>query len=169
MHLICTMVEQEYTLEEISYLQKEDCRIMEAVLSKWFSNPKVLNFISPNQRYPFNFKKWLATSYLPYIEEIKTIILKRNNLIIGHVSIRVKNKVGHVFHHFVDTRFRRRGFGKILLEEIESFSLLINAKFLKVKINEKNKVAKGFYYKCNFAVESDSSSNFIKMIKRVNI
>ena len=169
MHLICTMVEQEYTLEEISYLQKEDCRIMEAVLSKWFSSPKVLNFISPNQRYPFNFKKWLATSYLPYIEEIKTIILKRNNLIIGHVSIRVKNKVGYVFHHFVDTKFRRKGFGKILLEEIEFLSLINNARFLKVKINEKNKLAKDFYHQCNFVVNSESSSNFIKMIKRVKI
>ena len=161
------MIEQEYTLEEISYLQKEDCRIMEAVLSKWFSNPKVFNFISPNQRYPFNFKKWLATSYLPYIKKIKTIILKRNNLIIGHVSIRVENKVGYVFHHFVDTKFRRKGFGKILLEEIVSSSLLNNARLLKVKINEKNKVAKRFYYRCNFIVISKPTSNFIKMIKKI--
>ena len=33
------MSEQEYTLEEISYSRKEDCRIMEAVLKNWFQKP----------------------------------------------------------------------------------------------------------------------------------
>ena len=46
--LISTMIGQEYTLEEISYSRKEDCRVMEAVLSGWFKNPKVLNFVDPN-------------------------------------------------------------------------------------------------------------------------
>ena len=39
------MSEQEYTLEEISYSRKEDCRIMEAVLKNWFQSPKALNFV----------------------------------------------------------------------------------------------------------------------------
>ena len=31
---------QEYTLEKISYSRKEDCRIMESVLNKWFKDPQ---------------------------------------------------------------------------------------------------------------------------------
>ena len=48
---------QEYTLEKISYSRKEDCRIMDSVLRKWFKDPKVLNLVSPNLTYPFNFKE----------------------------------------------------------------------------------------------------------------
>ena len=58
------MAEEEYTLEEISYSRKEDCRIMEAVLKNWFQNPKTLNFVSPNLSFPFKFKKWQKKSNL---------------------------------------------------------------------------------------------------------
>ena len=84
------MNEQEYTLEEISYSKKEDCRIMEAVLNSWFQNPKTLNLISPNLTYPFKFKQWVSKYYYDNGKEIITKILKQHNWIIGHVSIRIE-------------------------------------------------------------------------------
>ncbi len=53
------MVLYEYTLEEISYSQKEDCKIMKPVLTQWFKDPKALNFVSTSFSYPFIFRKWI--------------------------------------------------------------------------------------------------------------
>ena len=83
------MSEQEYTLEEISYSRKEDCRIMEAVLKNWFQSPKALNFVSPNLSFPFKFKKWVSVNYADMVDKITTIVLKQDDWIIGHISMRV--------------------------------------------------------------------------------
>ena len=45
------------TIEKISYQNKKDARILEAVLTNWFKDPKELNLTSPNMSYPFKFKK----------------------------------------------------------------------------------------------------------------
>ena len=47
------------TIENISYQNKKDARILEAVLTNWFKDPKELNLTIPNMSYPFNFKKWV--------------------------------------------------------------------------------------------------------------
>ena len=39
------MDNREYTLEKISYSRKEDCRIMESALARWFKDPKILNLV----------------------------------------------------------------------------------------------------------------------------
>ena len=75
------MIKQEYTLEEISYSRKEDRRIMESVLKRWFIDPKMLNFFSPGFNYPFRFKKWVSLYYKDEIINISSIILKHNNWI----------------------------------------------------------------------------------------
>ena len=67
------MVKQEYTLEEISYSRKEDRKIMESVLNRWFIDPKTLNFVSPEFNYPFKFKKWLNLYYLKDFQQVESI------------------------------------------------------------------------------------------------
>ena len=100
------MIKQEYTLEEISYSLKEDSRIMESVLSSWFNNPKILNFISPSLSYPFQFKKWIAVAYASHMDQTTTTVLKYRNWIIGHLSMRSEGNNAHIFHLFIDSLIR---------------------------------------------------------------
>ena len=50
------------SIEKVSYENSKDCRILVAVLTNWFKNPKELNLIEPRLKYPFNFKKWKMES-----------------------------------------------------------------------------------------------------------
>ena len=73
---------QEYTLEKISYSRKEDCRIMESALGRWFKDPKTLNLVSPNLTYPFNFKDWVSKHYSKsQYTTISIVILKKRWLL----------------------------------------------------------------------------------------
>ena len=161
------MLKQEYTLEEISYSRKEDRKIMESVLNRWFINPKTLNFVSPDFNYPFKFNKWLNLCYLKQISTITTIILKHNNWIIGHISIHVEGKNGRIFHLFIDPSHRRKGLGKKLVQEIENYGNKLDVRLFQTKIQKKNTV--GYLFKKNLGyVESEKpSSNSIKMLKQI--
>jgi len=161
------MLKQEYTLEEISYSRKEDRKIMESVLNRWFINPKTLNFVSPDFNYPFKFNKWLNLYYLKQISTITTIILKHNDWIIGHVSIHVEGKNGRIFHLFIDPSHRRKGLGKKLVKEIENYGNKLDVRLFQTKIQKKNTVGYLFKKKLGYAKSEKSSSNSIKMLKQI--
>ena len=103
------MTGTEYTLEEISYSRKEHRRIMESVLTSWLVDPKALNFFSPESKYPFKFKKWVRLHYSKDILNITTIVLKHNEWIIGHVSLKTKKGRSELLHLFVDLKYRKKG------------------------------------------------------------
>jgi len=161
------MLKQEYTLEEISYSRKEDRKIMESVLNRWFINPKTLNFVSPDFNYPFKFNKWLNLYYLKQISTITTIILKHNDWIIGHISIHIEGKNGRIFHLFIDPSHRRKGLGKKLVKEIENYGNKLDVRLFQTKIQKKNTVGYLFKKKLGYAKSEKSSSNSIKMLKQI--
>ena len=161
------MLKQEYTLEEISYSRKEDRKIMESVLNRWFINPKTLNFVSPDFNYPFKFNKWLNLYYLKQISTITTIILKHNDWIIGHISIHIEGKNGRIFHLFIDPLHRRKGLGKKLVKEIENYGNKLDVRLFQTKIQKKNTVGYLFKKKLGYAKSEKSSSNSIKMLKQI--
>ena len=86
------------SISEITYNKKEDIRILSACLSNWFTDPKILHFASPNMPYPFNIKKWISMSYKE--KNIKTIIIKAEDWIVGHLSIKYEEdkSLAHLFH-----------------------------------------------------------------------
>ena len=51
------------SIKKIDYNNKDDIRILEAVLNNWFINPKELNLFEPRLKYPFNYNKWKALTY----------------------------------------------------------------------------------------------------------
>ena len=44
-------------IENVSYQNKKNARILEAVLTNWFRNPKELNLVDPTISYPFRYNK----------------------------------------------------------------------------------------------------------------
>ena len=132
----------EYTLEQISYSRKEDRRIMESVLRNWFNDPKALNFFSPESKYPFNFKKWVRMHYLKNNINTTTIVLKHNEWVIGHVSLKTKKEGTELLHLFIDSKYRRKGLGLRLIKEIENHSVDSKIESITAKVQKKNIVLK---------------------------
>ena len=160
------MKEQEYTLEEISYSQKEDSKIMEVVLLKWFQNPKDLNFVSPYLSYPFQFKKWISKYYFQDENKIKTKILKYKKWIIGHLSLEIQESHSNLFHLFIDESYRNSGLGSKMVKEMETVSIKNGINTFKTVITPKNKTALRVFNKGGYKKLSSTKSGLIKMYKQ---
>jgi len=160
------MSEQEYTLEEISYSRKEDCRIMEAVLKNWFQSPKALNFVSPNLSFPFKFKKWVSVNYAEMVDKITTIVLKQDDWIIGHISMRVIEDNAHLFHLFIAPSNRKCGLATKLVNTIENQGKILGCKTFSINVIPKNNFAKKLYEKLGYKETQQSKSKWIKMEKK---
>tara|TARA_Y100000768_G_scaffold102424_1_gene74819 strand:- start:60 stop:542 length:483 start_codon:yes stop_codon:yes gene_type:complete len=152
----------EYTLEEISYSRKEDRRIMESVLKNWLVDPKALNFFSPESRYPFKFKKWVQLHYSIINTNITTIVLKHNEWIIGHVSLKTKKERTELLHLFVDSKYRKKGLGLRLLKEVENYRIDLKIKSITVRVQKKNIAFKKILEKSGYRYKNSNQNLMIK-------
>lgn len=144
-------------IENISYENSEDLRVLKSCLETWFQNPKDLNLTSPSMRYPFNFKQWLAYSYTK--KNTVSFVVKNNNWIIGHMSLQINpltNSV-HLFHLFIDRENRGKGYGKQLVEKAISFSKESNYSAITLFVLPKNEPAFNMYKSYGFIETGDFS------------
>ena len=155
----------EYTLEEISYSRKEDKRIMESVLTSWLVDPKALNFFSPESKYPFKFKKWVQLHYSKDILNIISIVLKHNEWIVGHVSLKTIKGRTELLHLFVDSKYRKKGLGLKLLQEIENYGIKSGIKSIRATAQKRNTNYKKLLERSGYKFKI---SNPNLMIKRFN-
>tara|TARA_Y100001970_G_scaffold288759_1_gene416933 strand:- start:1007 stop:1486 length:480 start_codon:yes stop_codon:yes gene_type:complete len=158
------MTGTEYTLEEISYSRKEDRRIMESVLKNWLVDPKTLNFFSPELKYPFNFKKYVNLYYSKGIKNITTIVLKHEEWIIGHVSLKVKKNRTELFHLLVDSKYRKRGLGLKLLQGIENYGIESGIQSIRANIQKKNVICNKLLKNSGYGYKDSKTSVMIKKI-----
>ena len=162
------MKEPIISISTITYYKKEDIRILNACLSNWFSNPKTLHFTSPNMNYPFNLKQWISLSYKE--KNNKTIIIKIDDWIIGHLSIKEKKeqRSAHLFHLIIDPNYHRKGFAKKLILYAEELINNDNIKKITLNVVKKNQAARQLYYALGYAdKETTRSGSIIKMEKNL--
>ena len=155
----------EYTLEEISYSRKEDRRIMESVLKNWLADPKALNFFSPESKYPFKFKKWVQLHYSKNNMNTTTIVLKHNEWVIGHVSLKTKKEGTELLHLFVDSKYRKKGLGLRLLKESESYVDNSKIRSITAKLQKKNIVLKRILEKSGYRYKNSNQNLMIKRLE----
>ena len=162
------MSKPKISISTLSYKKKEDLRILSACLSNWFKNPKLLHFTSPNMTYPFNLNKWISLSYKE--KNNKTIIIKIDDWIIGHLSIKEKKEQGsaHLFHLIIDPNYHRKGFAKKLILYAEELINNDNIKKITLNVAKKNQAARQLYYALGYADKGTTRSGFIKMEKLIN-
>ena len=160
------MSDSTLSISSMSYEKKDDIRILTSCLSKWFSNPKILNFVSPSMSYPFKIKQWIKQSYS---NQNKTLVLKLDNWIIGHLSVRMNNqtKSAHIFHLIIDPEQQQKGYGKKLISHAEKLITKNNLKKITINVLINNQKAKKFYEKNGFTVFRISKSGKIKMFKNM--
>ena len=161
------MTSQKLSISNISYKNDESVRVLNAVLSKWFSNPKILHFTSPNLKYPFNINHWISTFYND--ENVETYILKDENWIIGHISVKIyENKnLAHLFHLFIDNENRQKGYAKKLIKYVEKY--IIDGKYnigaITLNCVKKNIPAIKLYQSIGF--HKLKERKWLKMIKYI--
>ena len=161
------MSKTKISISAMSYKKKEDIRILSACLSNWFKNPKVLYFTSPNMSYPFNLKKWISLSYKE--KNNKTIIIKIDDWIIGHLSIKKEKEQGsaHLFHLIIDPNYLRKGFAKKLILYAERVIKYDNIKKITLNVVRKNQAARQLYYSLGYADKERTRLGHIKMEKNL--
>ena len=138
------------TIEKVSYRNKKDVRILEAVLTNWFKNPKELNLVDPRMSYPFNFKKWVTLTYTD--QEIHSFTIKSEKWIIGigDLMIRPESKRADVLHVFIDPNYRQQGLGERMVRHLESLGRNEKMEILVLRVTPKNKPAIKLYGKLGF-------------------
>ena len=158
------MSNSEISISTVSYNKKEDLRILNACLSDWFSDPKTLHFVHPEMTYPFNIKHWINLSYL---NKSTTFILKYNNWIIGHLSIRInkESKSAHFFHLIIDSDYQRNGYAKKLIIHAEKVITKKNINKITINVMKKNQIAKKLYNSLGYIDLSINKSGKITLQK----
>ena len=159
------MKQPKISISTITYYKKDDIRILNACLSNWFTDPKILHFTSPNMTYPFNLKKWISVAYKE--KNNKTIIIKIDDWIVGHLSIKYEEdqKSAHLFHLIIDSGYLRKGLAKKLIDFAET--IIKKAKINKITLNvvRKNKAALKLYNSIGYTDKGKNRFGSIKMEK----
>ena len=158
------MTDPRLSISSMSYENKKDVRILNSCLSDWFSNPKVLNFATSSIRYPFKIQQWINRSYL---NQSNTLVLKLDNWIIGHLSIRINyhTKSAHIFHLIIDPKQQQNGYGKKLIQYAEKLILKNELKTISLNVLKNNQIAIIFFEKNGFNIIEKKKSKKIKMLK----
>ena len=161
------MANQKISISNISYKNDESVRILAIVLSKWFSDPKILHFTSPNLKYPFNMNHWVSTFYKT--DDVETFVLKDENWIIGHLSVKKdENKnIAHFFHLFIDSENRQKGYAKKLIRYGEKHIITGKDNIRAITLNcvKKNIPAITLYRSIGF--QKLKEKKWLKMIKYI--
>ena len=161
------MLTKEYKVEEISYKRKEDRRILESVLKTWFKNPKLLNLVSPSLKYPFNFKEWLK---IYSRNHTRSIILKVNKWIIGHLSIKqdLKSNRIHLFHLVIDPKHISQGYGSKLILKAEEIGQYLKVNLITLNALSSNEDALKLYEKLGYKVNHNKSNKKKIRYEKIN-
>ena len=155
-------------IENISYQNKKNARILEAVLANWFKNPKELNLVDPTISYPFRYNKWVNLNYLD--PDIRTVVMNTNKWVIGIGSMRTipNTKTVEIFHIFIDAEYRRQKLGKQILDYFESLALKESAELMVTRIMLKNTAAKALLNSEGYIEKEKPNRKIVLFQKKIN-
>ncbi len=161
-------MDNETTIDQVSYKNAEQTRILKACLENWFQNPKDLQLTSPKVPYPFNFQKWIDISYSTL--ESVTYVLKIDKWIIGHMSIQLRPQFNsiHIFHVFIDRSYRSKGYSKLLINKALEYAKIHEIQKITLAVNKNNPTAIGLYQSYNFEIVGTNEIGSIKMLLNIN-
>tara|TARA_B100001029_G_scaffold85921_1_gene70567 strand:+ start:744 stop:1223 length:480 start_codon:yes stop_codon:yes gene_type:complete len=155
----------DIVIENISYQNKKDARILESVLTNWFRNPKELNLVDPTISYPFRYNKWVTLNYLD--PDTNVFVIKKNKWVIGIGSMKAisNTKTVEIFHIYIDSDYRRKSLSKKILRHLESLAVKENAEFMITRIMPKNIIANALF-KSEGYIEEEKPGRKIKIFQK---
>ena len=137
-------------IEKVSYNNSKDRQVLKTILSKWFENPKELNWTDPRLNYPFNFNRWVELTYKD--SNVKSFVLKEDKWVIGigNIILNKNTKFAHALHIFIDSKYRNKGLGTKMLQYLEALAKDVNMITISINVMPKNKSALKLYEKMGF-------------------
>ena len=159
------MNDLQYSIEEVSYWDREDRRILKTCLSNWFHSPKILNFVAPSMTFPFAFSTWV--NYYRKLSGITTFVVKHTGWIVGHISLHFDKttKIAHLFHLFVDPEYRRRGLAQKMITAMEDHGSNLGTVSFSLFVVPKNQPARILYEKIGYQEDGLGRTGGIKYSK----
>lgn len=156
-------MENDITIEQVSYNNAEQSRILKSCLETWFQNPKDLHLTNPTLGYPFNFNKWMNV-YNSKIESI-TYVAKKKDWIIGHLSIQLRPQLKsiHIFHVFINRENRSEGYSKLLVNKVLEYAKTNQIDKITLAVIKKNPNAIGLYQSYGFKTIGTNNIGSLKM------
>ena len=106
-------------------------------------------------------KKWVSINYADTVDKITTIVLKQDDWIIGHISMRVIEDNAHLFHLFITPSNRKCGLATKLVNTIENQGKIFGCKTFSINVIPKNNFAKKLYEKLGYKETQQSKSKWI--------
>ena len=152
-------------IENVSYQNKKNARILEAVLTNWFRNPKELNLVDPTISYPFRYNKWVTLNYLD--PDTHVFVIKKNKWVIGIGSMKAipNTKTVEIFHIYIDSDYRQQSLSKQILRNLESLAVKENTELMITRIMPKNIIANTLL-KSEGYIEKEKTGRKIKIFKK---
>ena len=124
-------------IEKINYKKQNSLTILDTILSKWFKDPKVLNFTEPKMPYPFNFNKWMKIFY--YNNEIDSYVIKKDGWIVCFGSIEFISSETVLLKHFcAEDKKEGKGQKIRLINFFQKNSLTGEIKKIKINLMKKD-------------------------------
>ncbi len=156
-------MENDIKIEQVSYENTEQARILKACLETWFQNPKDLHLTNPSMGYPFNFNKWMNV-YNSKIESI-TYVAKKKDWIIGHLSIHMRPQLKsiHIFHVFINRENRGEGYSKLLVNKVLEYAKTKQSDKIALAVNKNNPAAINLYQSDGFEIVGENKIGSYKM------
>ena len=159
------MLTKNICIKKISLNDAENCRVMKSVLNNWFQDPKILNLVSPRSKYPFFFNSWKKYYKM---NDLETLILKKENWIIGQLSynLKIKSEI-HMSHLIIDSKFQRKGLATKLISEVEKIASNIKKRTIALNVLKSNHRAISLYEKLGYKLNRKKSFylNYYKEIR----
>jgi ribosomal protein S18 acetylase RimI-like enzyme len=158
-------MQNNLSIEPLYYSDSKHRRIIKSCLENWFSNPKDLHLTAPTMVYPFNFSTWIKKSYTKSIT--KSFVLKKNNWIIGYMSLQFQpdNSYVHLFHVFIDRENRNSGYSLLLLKKAEAEAKDRHIPLITLYVNKNNSRAISIYENWGFKKIEETKRDSLKMAK----
>ena len=94
-----------------------------------------------------------------------TIVLKHNEWVIGHVSLKTKKERAELLHLFVDSKYRKKGLGLRLLKETESLVIDSKIESITAKVQKKNLVLKKILERSGYRYKNSNQNLMIKKLE----
>ena len=155
-------------IENVSYQNKKNAQILEAVLTNWFRNPKELNLVDPTISYPFRYNKWVTLNYLD--PDTHAFVIKKNKWVIGIGSMKAipNTKTVEIFHIYIDSDYRQQSLSKQILRHLESLAVKENTELMITRIMPKNIIANALLQSEGY-IEKEKTGRKIKIFqKKIN-
>ena len=105
-----------------------------------------------NNEFEKLYKEWVKKSILD--QNTRTLVYVEDSIIKGFITFEITVKKIIIGLFAVNENYRKQGLGKILINYVVNYAIILNINSIQVSTQNVNKIACNFYEKNNFQISS---------------